>query len=129
MADKELNEICDHVPGLAKRLQHFYDSFFSEDYDGILLLTYPRLFDLMPKEAMRKKIMETFHGEDMDIKMDLVTIDKVGKVIDHEEGKFVKIDYTLLMAVRFKADLEKYQHKKVHIRSLVQNGAKMKIAP
>lgn len=107
-----LEKRCAHVPGLAKRLGQFYESFFSEDYDGVLLLTYPRLFNIMPKEAMRKKLLETLHNEDTDVMMDLVTIDKVGKIVDHEEGRFVKLDYTLLMAVRFKADLTENLKKK-----------------
>jgi hypothetical protein len=107
-----LDSQCAHVPGLAKRLMDFYTSFFNEDYDGCLLLTYPRIFNLMPKEAMRQKLMETFHNPDMDIHMDLVTIDKVGQVIEHEEGRFVKIDYTVLMAISFTEDKEGNSTKK-----------------
>ena len=112
MEKKELENLCSHIPGLAERLNNFYESFFSEDYDGVLLLTYPRLFNIMPKEAMRQKILETFHNEDTDINMDLLTIDKVGKLVDHEEGRFVKIEYTVLMAFRFKADLQENLKKK-----------------
>jgi hypothetical protein len=112
MEEKELEPLCRHVPGLGKRLEQFYESFFGEDYDGILLLTYPRIYNLMPKAAMREKIYEAFHNPDTDVNRDLVTIDRVGKLVDHEEGRFVKIDYTLLMAVRFKADLKENSKKK-----------------
>jgi hypothetical protein len=112
MEQAALNDLCSHIPGLAKRLGQFYESFFTEDYDGILLLTYPRLYNLVPKERMREKLYETFHNKEMDVTMDMVTMDKVGKLVDHNEGRFVKIDYTLLMAVRFKEDMNANLKKK-----------------
>lgn len=119
METKKLEELCAHVPGLAKRLGQFFESFFAEDYDGILLLTYPCLFNLLPKEKMRQKLYETFHGQDMKVSMDLVTIDKAGRLIDHSEGRFVKLDYTLLMSVRFKED-EQVNLKKKKAKSKKQ---------
>lgn len=107
MNDPGIEQLCAHVPGLGKRVQDFLESFLGADYDGCLLLTYPKLFEMVPREFMRQKIMETFHNEDMDMSMDLVSIDKVGNLVDHEKGEFVKIDYTVLMAIRFKEDMSK----------------------
>ncbi len=104
MNGDEIDKLTADIPGLGKRLKQFYECFFAEDYDGVLLLTYPNLFNLVPKSAMREKLHEALHNESLDITCDLLQIDKIGQLVEHDEGDFVKLDYTILMAIRFKAD-------------------------
>lgn len=114
----EVEKMAAHIAGLGKRLRQFYECFFAEDYDGVLLLTYPNLFNLIPKNRMREKLYETLHNDTVDFTCDELKIDKIGDLVSHEEGDFVKLDYTILMALHFKADehanlkKKRYQQKK-----------------
>ncbi len=122
----EVEKMATHVPGLGKRLKQFYECFFAEDYDGVLLLTYPNLFNLVPKKVMRKQLHDTLHNNTLDLTCDLLQIDKIGQLIEHDKGEFVKLEYTMLMAVRFRADetvnlkKKKYQEKKAFMLSIFE---------
>jgi len=72
-----LNELNPALPDLNKRIVYFLHSMAEEDYDGILLLTYPGIFDMVPKNILREKIASTFHSEDMDITMDVFAINHI----------------------------------------------------
>ena len=95
---------------MEKRARLFFDALTKEDYDGILALTYPGIFNLVPKGLMREKIAETFLSDDSKVTMDLFEINAIGKVYEHDEGNYAVIHYTMLMAIQFldkKADPEK----------------------
>ncbi len=99
-----LNELNPALPDLNKRIIYFLLSLAEEDYDGILLLTYPGIFDMVPKNILREKIYTTFHSDDMDITMDVFDINHIAKPIVADEGRYVRVDYTLFMSLQLKVD-------------------------
>lgn len=86
-------------PDLSKRLYFFLEAMMKEDYDGIMLLTYPAIFDVVPKAVMREKLMATFEGDETTIAIDSFEIDSIGAVIEHNTSRYVQVFYTSLMAL------------------------------
>ncbi len=98
---KKLSLLNPQYPNLNKRLANYLEALAHEDYDGILMLTYPGIYEWVPRNIMREKIIQTFHDEETEFSMDIFEIDTIGKMIEHDKGRFIKINYTLLMAMRF----------------------------
>lgn len=85
-----------------------------EDYDGVLLLTYPGIFEVVPKKLLREKIISSFDDEETSMSIDSFEINKIGQLINHDAGRFVQVDYTTLMSMRMKErerDEEKEQER------------------
>jgi hypothetical protein len=86
---------------LRQRAQLFLDALTGENYDDILSLTYPGIYEIVPKEFMREKIIQSFNGDETKVTMDLFEINSIGKIFEHDAGNYAKIDYTMLMAIQF----------------------------
>lgn len=93
-------------PDLAKRLWFFLEAMTQEDYDGILLLTYPAIFDVVPKAVMREKIMASFDDDETSIAIDSFEIDDIGPLLAYDAGHYVQVFYTALMSLRLQEDAE-----------------------
>lgn len=101
-------DILDHLhrinpanPGLNHRLAEYLHCFTTEDYQGILLLTYPGIYRFVSKSLMMEKVAAMFREEGMVMSMDLFEIDQVGQVIEAPEGLFARVDYRVLVSLRF----------------------------
>ena len=92
------------LPDLNKRLCFYLEALAAADFDGILLLTYPGIFDVVPKELLREKIMDTFQGDETEMSIDSFEIDQVGKLWQHQQGQYVQVDYTVLISMRMKEE-------------------------
>jgi hypothetical protein len=115
--EKNLGQINPYNTGLNKRIAYYLHSMEQEDYDGILLLTYPGIFELVPQNLLREKIIETFRDEEMKISMDVFDINKIGNLIEANEGSYVRVDYTLLMSLRLKVEPEEPEEKRQERKS------------
>jgi hypothetical protein len=106
-----LERFPDH-PDLSKRLYFFLEAMMEEDYDGILLLTYPAIFDVVPKSVMREKLMATFEGDETTIAIDSFEIDDIGSVLQFDAGQYVQVFYTALMSLHLHEDEEGDEERK-----------------
>jgi len=120
-----LDELNPEIPELNKRIVYFLQSMAGEDYDGILLLTYPGIFDMVPKKILREKIASTFQSEDMAITMDVFDINYISKAIVAEDGRYVRVDYTLLMSLKIKEDLTLDEERRAEKKELFLKSFKV----
>lgn len=77
--------------------QKIYVATTTLDYDVILESTYPKIFDIVPKEQMKEMLAATFSGNEQ-MKIKLLTIEpdfKFGDIKKIEQQTFCLIEHNL----------------------------------
>jgi len=87
---------------LEKRLKEFLVFNETMQIDKVLDYTYPKLFTIAPKAQMLEAMQNAFDNEEMKITMDTLKVQKVHPVFSMGTGSYAKIDYSLVMTMRFK---------------------------
>jgi hypothetical protein len=73
-------------------ISNYLDTFNKGDWDGVINMMYPKLFDIITKEQM----IQTFNQMEemgMEMKTDFDKIEKISKVINYENSKFCRVYY------------------------------------
>ena len=73
-------------------ISNYLDAFNKGDWDGVINMIYPKLFDLLTKEQM----IQTFNQLEemgMEMKTDFNKIEKISEVINYENSKFCRVYY------------------------------------
>lgn len=76
-----------------------YQATMKLDYDKILDLTYPRVFDIAPRDQMKELLKSTFNGTD-DMKVKIINIPpdfKYGEIKKIEDKTFCLITHNLCL--------------------------------
>lgn len=87
--------------------QKVYDATMSLNYDAILDLTYPKLFEIVPREQLRQMIVQTFNGnEEMKVKLINVAPNfSFGEIKKIDNHSFCLINHNLSMEIILKVKL------------------------
>jgi len=74
--------------------------------DGVLDYLYPRVFELAPREQLRKAMMESFADTTMNLNFKNVGIDKVSSVLAVDEVKYALVDYHFTMSLKLLQEMD-----------------------
>ncbi|MBN8668842.1 MAG: hypothetical protein J0M30_15200 [Chitinophagales bacterium] len=91
-----------HDPRLVQRLDSTLLATRAMDFNRILDLTYPKLFDLVERDQMKAVLRSTFDNNQFLISLDSLTIASISPVMTVGTGQYVKIQHTMLMIFHFK---------------------------
>lgn len=104
-----------HDPRLVQRLDSTLIATRAMDFNRILDLTYPKLFDLVERDQMKAVLRSTFDNNQFLITLDSLTIASISPVMTVGSGQYVKVQHTMLMIFHFKdtADKENIETEKL----------------
>lgn len=104
-----------HDPRLVQRLDSTLLATRAMDFNRILDLTYPKLFDLVERDQMKAVLRSTFDNNQFLITLDSLTIASISPVMTVGTGQYVKVQHTMLMIFHFKdtADKENIETEKL----------------
>ncbi|MDX1956775.1 MAG: hypothetical protein SFU20_14695 [Chitinophagaceae bacterium] len=91
-----------HDPRLVQRLDSTLLATRAMDFNRILDLTYPKLFDLVERDQMKAVLRSTFDNNQFLITLDSLTIASISPVMTVGTGQYVKVQHTMLMIFHFK---------------------------
>ena len=84
-----------------------YKASVSMDYDAIFETTYPKVFEIIPKESMKKMFEQMMENEDFSIK--LIEVEpqfSFGEIKKVGDKSFCLIDHNSVMNMQFKKPVE-----------------------
>lgn len=73
------------------------------DFDKIMDYTYPKLFTIAPRAAMKEQLEKTFNNESIKVELDSLKATKIHPEFTVEENKYAKINYSMLMRMHIKS--------------------------
>ncbi|MCO6468898.1 MAG: hypothetical protein J5I54_08650 [Bacteroidales bacterium] len=73
-------------------ISNYLDAFNKGDWDGVINMIYPKLFDLITKEQM-KQTFNQMEEMGMEMKTDFNKIEKISEVINYKNSKFCRVYY------------------------------------
>lgn len=72
------------------------------DVDGIMEKIYPKIFDIVPKEAFKQQYKQLFESEEMEVGFGSFSITEIlDKTVEHEEEIFGVARYAFEMTMKF----------------------------
>lgn len=87
---------------LKERLDSSLEFTRKKDFNSILDLTYPKLFDIVERSQMMSLLRNTFENDQFTIDVDSVQILTISPVISFEKGQYVKVRHTMRMIFHFR---------------------------
>ncbi len=84
--------------GLEKTLDRYMEASVNKDWEAIMDMVYPKLFDIVSREMM----IETFKsldGQDMAFSFEKMEVKEISDLFTHESEVFARIDYTGKMSI------------------------------
>lgn len=92
---------------IESKLNLYMDKMMDGDYEEMMDITYPKLFEIAPREAIVAVFKETFAGEEMKITF---ANHKILKISDNlvmvENRLYTLVDYNLDMVMALKGEME-----------------------
>jgi len=80
-------------------LLNYFKAFNKEDWDGVIDMIYPKLFDLITKEQM-VQFFSQLKELGMDMKIDFMKVDNISEVISYESSKFCRVYYNGILTIK-----------------------------
>lgn len=87
---------------LEQRLDEYMKINDDMNLDKVLDYTYPRLFEIAPREQMEEAMKQGFDNEVMTMDMDSVKVEKIYPTFEMDNGSYAKVDYSMIMIMNFK---------------------------
>ena len=96
---------------LVQRLDEFMKANAVLDISKVMDYTYPKLFELAPKESIVEAMKNTFDNEEINIRMDSLEVIRIHPLFAFNNGFYSRIDYSMVMRMQFKkqADMDPEQ--------------------
>lgn len=83
------------------RIAEYFRVNDAMDLNKMLDFTYPRVFELAPRDLLYKEMEKTFHNDEMGIEVDSLSVKKYFPEIEVDKARFRKVRYTMLMRFQF----------------------------
>ncbi|MBC6490797.1 hypothetical protein ACFSQD_16470 [Flavihumibacter stibioxidans] len=96
---------------LVQRLDEFMKANSVLDIPKVIDYTYPKLFELAPKETIIEAMKNSFDNEEIKITMDSLAVVKIHPVFALNNGMYSRIDYSMVMRMQFKKQLNMDQEQ------------------
>ncbi len=91
---------------LVNRVSQLLKYTQSKDLEKIMDYTYPKLFDIAPRELMISTLEETYENDDFNIELDSVNILSIFPVFIVNDTSYVKLTHSMLMKMKYKEPLD-----------------------
>lgn len=88
---------------ISEKLDQFFQATQEKEWDQVLDLTYPKLFNLVPREQMLG-LFQNMEAEGMSFEMSNMKISEIYGAEDFEGETFSAVDYALQMKIILKGD-------------------------
>lgn len=88
---------------ISQQVNRFFKATQEKNWDAVLDLTYPRLFELAPREQIRKLFTE-MESEGMTFSFHDLEIEQISPVTVIGEEQFARIDYGSLMKIHLQGE-------------------------
>ena len=88
---------------ISQQAERFFQATQEKNWDAVLDLTYPRLFELAPREQIRKLFTE-MESEGMTFSFHDLEIDEISAVTIVGEEQFARVDYSSLMKIQLEGE-------------------------
>ena len=72
-----------------------------KDLEKVMEYTYPKLFTIVPKEALITAMKSAFESEEFIIELDSVKILKIFPIFKIKDTSYVKVRHTMLMKMKY----------------------------
>lgn len=89
--------------GITEKLDQFFEATQNKEWNQVLDLTYPKLFDLVPREQMLG-IFENMEADGMTFEMSDMKIKKIYGEEDYEGETFSAVDYAMQLKIILKGE-------------------------
>lgn len=93
-------------PKLMERLNLVLKVTQEMDTEKILDLSYPKLFNIVPREAVSKALETMYSSEEFSITLDSLKTKTIHPIFSIADGQFAKITYSMLMRMKFNETLD-----------------------
>jgi hypothetical protein len=100
-----------------------------KDIEKIMDYTYPKLFTIVPKEALMDAMKSAYDTDDFSIQLDSVNIQKIFPVFRINDTSYVKVKHTMLMKMKYKEpyDSAKKEEKEFMVSMMEEKFGKGKV--
>ncbi len=85
---------------IQNRVNQYFKATEQKDWNAVVDMVYPKLFDIAPKEQM-VEVFQNIESEGMKMDMKNFNIKNISDVITHEGEKFATVDYDMEMTIGF----------------------------
>lgn len=100
---KKEDSVTGHRAEINKVLDIYFEANRNKDFEKIMDMLYPKLFDAVPKEMMLQ-VFKQMEGEGMDFSINGADIKNISDMVEYEEEKFALVDYVLDMDMKFSGE-------------------------
>lgn len=108
---------------LEKNTQKMYDASYNMNFEDVLDLTYPKLFDIIPRDKMLEMLNKTFENETYTIRLVFVSPKFSFSEIKKIEDKTLDvITYTNAMRIKFEQKLTQEKADEI-VKAYKETGA------
>lgn len=90
----------DHRAIISDSLEVYLQANYDKDYEKIMDMIYPKLFDIVTRENMIA-MFEGMSSEGIDFEISNGIIDRISNLVVHEGERFATVDYRMDMMMRF----------------------------
>lgn len=103
-SDKKEEKTAETGNSLEQRVAEFMKVNDNMDLDKVLDYTYPKLFEIVPRADLEQAMKDGFNNEEMKVELDSLQVIKVHPIFVEGKGSYAKIDYSMVMIMKFKQD-------------------------
>lgn len=89
--------------GIQKRLDAYFQATESQDWNAVVDMVYPKLFNLVKKEDM-VQLFADMEGNGMSFRMEDFKVNSISPTVAHEGERFALVDYNASMNIRFTSE-------------------------
>lgn len=90
----------DHQTIISDSLEVYLQANYDKDYDKIMDMVYPRLFDIVAREDMIA-MFKGIESEGIEFELSNGGVDGISSLVVHEQERFARVDYHMDMMMRF----------------------------
>lgn len=90
-----------HEAAIRQTLIDYIDISNEQDFEGIVDMMYPKLFDLAPKELIAQQMRSSFEEAGMSMYIDSINILNISAPFEYKGESFQLIDYLMEMDMAF----------------------------
>lgn len=93
-------QTVDHRTEIGARMDDYARVMVDWQVDSILEFVEPKLFDLVPREGMRKVFESTFNDPNMTMRFTELTVDSISPLFVHDSTEYALVDYTASISMQ-----------------------------
>ncbi len=86
--------------------QQWYEAYYQKDFNKVLSLSYPEIFNIVPQDDLKKSFETSFENDQFSMfYVEKKPTFEYSQQFDLEEGKFIIMNFMMYLGIKFKVDL------------------------